>query len=145
MVRQAGMIPIFIFQKPLSFSFILFFSIVIVGGLTLDGEFQRDWDPMAGSFTAYHSVGLRAKHPIRKGEELFVASKHAINSNSSTITDQHYETAQLMVNDLERLENITAAQWSDLLYKIRQTMTDQKIASLLPKSKYELKRAVDLG
>ena len=127
---------------------------VIVGGLTLDDDFQRDWNPMAGSFTAYHSAALIAQRPIQKGEELFVHPKYRHNNNNQqqqqqqhqmTSTSQHYDTVQIMVNDLVTIKGITTAQWVDLLHRIQETILDPIVAQLLPKSRHELTRAAKLG
>lgn len=111
-------------------------SLVVPVGLHHDTQFHRESNPMAGSFTAYHTTNptansaasLIAIQPIAKGEELFM--DRTSSSSSSFVPSAYYEglpsiNDYAMVDELvqsleeeQQQEQLTEAQFQDLLHRV---------------------------
>lgn len=121
---------------------------VRISGLTLDPTLYREQSPMAGSFTAYHSVTLVAKTRLRKGQELFLFPTNPHQQQS--MPDQGMaQEAENLVNEIAQFAStatLTSAQWTDLLFRIKEdVMVNSKVADLLPRSEFELNKASTRG
>eukprot|EP00980_Cylindrotheca_fusiformis_P022172 scaffold9072_cov106-Cylindrotheca_fusiformis.AAC.5 len=122
---------------------------VVVAGLTLDSSMYRNQSPMAGSFTAYHNVTLVAKARIAKGQELFLYPTNLLFQRSLPQREA-YNEAENLVQEISKYaataKVITSAQWTDLLFRMRNDVVkNTKVADLLPLSEYELYMAAKHG
>ena len=102
-------------------SFIYKITPVIAGGLTLDNDLQRESNPMAGSFTAYHNFALIAKQDIKAGEELLVDRTRSDYRRMAhdLPSAEDYDNADAIVKDLaEANMELTEAQWTGTAYKL---------------------------
>jgi hypothetical protein len=122
---------------------------VILSGSTLDSTLYRDQFRMAGSFTAYHNVTLIAKTQIQKGQELFLFPTNFQQQQHSLPTREMMDTAEMLVQEIAKYAastQLTSAQWTDLLYRIRNdVMVNAEVADLLPRSEYALNKAIEQG
>jgi hypothetical protein len=110
---------------------------------------------MAGSYTPYHDFTLIAKRNIVAGEELLADKNRNHEPQHSVLLAQmlpsveEYTRADEIVNELMTSNlDLTEAQWIDVLHRIQHEILgsiDRKIAKMLPKSYFELKRAHERG